>query len=363
MCPTKGITNILLEVDGLSLKISFLFAFGCALFAIGCKESSDNPDDHIDTTSEESTTEGGRQTDSDVSEESDEALPCLGGISGRVLKDGTEGIKVLVVVCMGFDICHGPQVTKADGTIEWIYPDMKDGETCIHHDFAGDEWLHIELLAQENPENYAAYSFVMRPTTSDISDGGSDDFTLDVGDLALYELSASSETFVPSSGVVVDLEGVSFELPPEGLVKESLNGEVSPLEYEHEIRVFKAPLEQWDAPFLETTPDALYFIGPRWAQVDDPGVTLSLEPPDGWSDGDVGKMILLGSWRTDYATSEGLIHSDYMYRTVDGLCVNDSEGNEQIAEGFVAECGEIEMTNGRIVTPPIPRLTWIAISK
>lgn len=349
------------EVDELSQRINALFTFCFALlFASDCKESSDDATENIDTASGKTSKESDSQTDSDAPGTSNEAFPCLGEISGRVLKNGTEGIEALVVICMGFDICHNPQVTKTDGTIEWVYPDIAAGEMCVPHDFAGDEWLHIEILPQENPENYATYSFVMRPTTKDISP---DDFTLDVGDLALYELPSAQETFVPSSGAVVDLEGVSFELPPNGLVKESLTREVSPLELEHDIRVFKAPIEKWKPPFCETTPDALYFIGPRWAQVDEPGVTLSLEPPDGWSNGDVGKMTLLGSWRTTYSNYEGLIRSEYMYRTNDGLCVNESEGHERIPEGFVAECGEIEMKNGRIVTPPIPRLTWIAISK
>ena len=356
-------TDPIVEVEALSQRNRSILLLVILFSWSHCGESSDDPVEKPDSASEKETTPSDQSTGSDDSDVADTSLPCLGGISGRVLKNGTEGIKALVVVCMGLAICHDPQITKADGAIEWRYPDMKAGETCIRHDFAGDEWLHIEILAQEDPEDYASYSFVLRPTTEDISDGGSDDHTLDIGNLALYELPSTSETYVPSTGATVDLEGVSFELPPDGLIKESLKRELTPLELEHEIRIFEAPLDEWEPPFSETLPDALYYVGPRWAQVADPGVVLSLAPPDGWSEGDVGTMALLGSWRTTYANYEGLIRSEYMYLTDAGRCVNESDENERVPEGFTAECGEVEVKEGRIITPPIPRLTWIAVFK
>ncbi len=294
----------------------------------------------------------------------DEDAPCLGAISGRVLKNGNDGIKALVVVCIGEAICHPPQETEADGTISWVYPDMEEGGRCVPHDFAGDEWLHVEIIAKERPEDYASYAFVTRPTTVEISDEGEDDVTLDIGDLALYELPAESVPYASSTGAVVDLAGLSFSLPKDGLVKQLFGGDTVPLEFEHDVRVFKAPLDEWDPPFMTDEPDVLYYISPRWSMVAEPGLVLSIEPPDGWADGDEGTVTLLGSWRTPYAVDEGLFRSDYIYRNDNGRCVNtENDDFERIPDGFPADCGNAEMVGGRIITAPIPRLTWVAISK
>ena len=144
------------------MNVKFVNIFACLLFVpwglLGCGDAQDGVSD-----AKSDSDDIGNSSDGAGSGVVDDSLPCLGAISGRVLKNGTEGMKALVVVCMGYGTCHQPQATADDGTIDWRYPDLEEKETCVHHDFAGDEWLHIEIIAVDHREDYASYSLRDHP--------------------------------------------------------------------------------------------------------------------------------------------------------------------------------------------------------
>lgn len=335
--------------------------------AVGCGNSDpdDNPGDANGTDRGDTANESGTASTSDElpgdASVSDDRVACLSSVSGRVLQDGASGIPAVIVVCLGPTLCLAAVPTEADGSFTWDYPG--DEEPCVTEDF-NDTWLHFEVMAYENPELYAGYAFVRRPTQADVSDLGESDFDLDLGDLALYRLPPSSVTYTPGQAASVDTGDIAFEVPADGLVKRPLGDEQDvPLENPQPIRVFEAPLSEWSPPFVETPPDALYYLAPRWAKLAAPGVALSIAPPAGWRDGNTGTMRLLGRLATDFEADEGLDASEHIYRDDNGICINTDDDStvEQVEDGFLEPCGPVEMVDGRIVTPPIPRFTWVAI--
>jgi hypothetical protein len=301
------------------------------------------------------------ETSTSSSEDAGTGGACLASISGTILKDGEAGMVGVMVPCIG-TTCFSPELTDSDGTFRWEYP-LSEGEPCQPYDFA-EEALHIEVAAAEDPRDYAAYAFILHPTRADISDRGADDFDLDVGTLSLYTLSDEAALFDPSDGVSVDLDGLAFDLPKDGIVKRVKDTD-EPIDHLQEIRVFEAPLEDWQPPFAAASLDALYFISPRWAKLAGQGAVLSIDPPEGWEDGDQGVLHLLGGYTSSFGDVAVRDRSAYIYRDDGGQCVNtdEPESLERIADGDLAACGAVSMIQGKLVTAPIPRFTWVGISK
>ena len=369
------------EEDAMSMNRLILFsiitAITAGVFAGACGDNESDASDQESTGQDTGTasdtipvSDSGAGTDpggtSDAGADAGGEEACLASITGQVLKNGTEVIAAQMVVCIG-ELCFNPPAsTDADGYFLWEYP-RSDEEPCVSHDFR-EEWLHIQIFPAELEIrlDYATYSFVRHPTQAEISNEGETDYNLDLGMLPLYELPEESATYDPATGASVDLFGLSFELPQNGLIKRPrATDEDQPIEHQQEIRVFKAPLDVWNPPFVETKPDALYYIAPRWAKIADPGAQLTIEPPAGWVDGDTGILHLLGAWTSAYKVDEGPMKSEYVYRDENGRCINtdDDSSVEQVHDGFFTECGTAEMRDGRVVTSSIPRFSWVAISK
>jgi hypothetical protein len=305
---------------------------------------------------------------SDIEEKSTESpedagtgAACLASISGVILKNGESGMVAGMIPCIG-TTCFSAGKTDPDGRFRWEHP-LSEGEPCQPYDF-DEKALHIEVAAAENPREYAAYAFILRPTRADISDKGPNDFDLDIGVLSLYVLPDEAAVFEPSAGASVDLTGLAFDLPPDGIVKRVKDTD-EPIDHPQDIRVFKAPLDTWQPPFVTTPLSALYFIAPRWAKLAGPGAVLSVDPPEGWDEGDGGRLYLLGGYTSSFGDIAVRDRSAYIYRDADGACINtdESEGLERIADGDFAACGTVSMVQGKLLTAPVPRFTWVGISK
>ncbi len=335
-----------------------MMAFMVGLGRAACGDP-DTPEESasVGTSEEDSTSVGTSEEDS-----APEEGACIGSLSGEVSRNGVEEMAAGIAVCRGVGACFEPFETEADGSFVWEYPHKND-DACTVIDFK-TEWLHIEIFPLSDSDNFANYAFTVGSLQEDISDEGAHDLDLHLGRLAVYELPEASATYSPEDGADVDLEGITFVLPGGGIVKRPLGiDEDVPVENPQEIRVFKAPLDEWDPPFVDDPPDALYYLSPHWAKIPTPGVRLSIEPPEGWRDGDTGRVELLGRWATHFAVNEGPISSEYMYRTDEGLCINtdDTDSYDRMYDGFMADCGEAEVVDGRIVTSPLPRFSWVAL--
>jgi hypothetical protein len=330
---------------------------GTELFALSCG-SSDDDDSGSSTGPSASDAESGEDDDTSTLPET-----CLGSISGQVLGNGEAPMEAVIVICVGTACYQGIQ-TDRDGAFSWA-PPMDDDEACVRYDFE-EKRVHIELSARDNPERYASYAFVRHPTLEDISDQGEDDYDYDVGELSLYEMPDESAVYTPEDGVTVNLSGVAFTLEASSLVKTDLTGDV-PVTHDQEIRVFKAPLDEWDPPFADVSLDALYLITPRWAKISGASPTLTVEPPEGWHDGDAGDLFLLGGYNSDWGDADMLDIGESIYRSEEeNICVTncaDCDDLTPVEDGVLTQCGVAEMQGDRIVTSPLPRLTWVGISR
>jgi hypothetical protein len=286
-------------------------------------------------------------------------------------------VPVFVSICIG--VCYPPVAIAADGSFVW--PEEKDDEyPCVYYDF--DSYpLIVDLIPDDDGGggSWAAYAFARHPTQAAISDEGDDDFELDVGSLTLYKVDSQCSApspgavtpicgYVPDIGATVDEAGVAFELPPESLVKAGSDGDI-PITHDQSIAVFEAPLDDWAPPFMnDDIADgiaALYFISPRWAKIAGDGVPLSIALPDGWSAGDTGTLYLLGGYVSRWGDAAEKDMPAFIYRNAEGNCVNDdgSDDLEAVGEGELTPCGEVTVRDGRLVTPPIPRFTWVGIGR
>lgn len=324
-------------------------AFGLLTLVAACGEDDDSDTHSRDTAS--------------GPDDSGELPPnCLGSISGRVLENGRDPMDANVVICIGLTCFTGIR-TDSRGDFQFILP-MDEDESCLRYDFTKDR-IHIEINASDDLESHAAYAFVRQPEQADISDLGDDDYDYDVGPLALYELPTENAVYAPDTGAAVDLGNVSFELAPHQLVKTDISEDV-PIAHNQAVSVFEAPLDEWAPPFVDTPIEALYLIAPRWAKLAGDGVSLSIAPPDGWSEGDAGTLYVLGGYVTEWGDPEEMSTGGYLYVSDDrSSCQNegdDTENLERIEDGVFSECGRIELIDGRLVTSPLPRFTWVGIA-
>ncbi len=298
--------------------------------------------------------------------ESDSNTACLASITGKVVfKNGTseapsDPVPVSIAVCIG--VCFDPITTDDDGAFTWRLP-LEGDMHCVPYDFASTP-IHIDFRVPSAKESYAEYAFFTYPTMADIADQGEDDFDLDLGDLALYLLPEESAAYTQDSCTSLSLFGVEATFPSDALVKQSGDAEV-PIDHEQEIHVFEAPLERWDPPFVDVELDALYFLGPRWARLAGGGVPLSIEAPPGLEEGETAPLYLLGGFTSNWGDASVKDTPDFMYLDGDGACVNDNGQSDlaRVDDGTFQNCGEVKVKNGRMVTPPLPRLTWVGVGR
>jgi hypothetical protein len=353
---TGQIREVMLRIPNRSvgLVVSGLLTAMCGNTDV---DGPDEQERHGSETASE--TEGADSTDPKQDAGTGEA--CLGSISGRVLENGETEMVAVMVICIG-PICLDPVVTEPDGRFTCITT-LDAPDPCVYHDF-NKERLHFEISAGSSPERYARYAFVRHPTQEDISDLGPEDFDLNLGTLSLFALPEEGATYDPELGVRVDLFGIGFELGPGGIVKRVIDDD-EPIAHLQEIYVFRAPLDTWNPPFADTPLSALYFISPRWAKLADPGAPLLIEPPSGWMPADEGRLLLLGSYTSSYGDNAVRDRSSYIFRNADGECINtdETESFERIEDGELADCGSVMTTGGQLLTPPIPRFTWVGISR
>jgi hypothetical protein len=231
--------------------------------------------------------------------------------------------------------------------------------------------MHVSVRpSSDDTALYATYEYLATPSQDQISDEGPDDYTYDLGDLHLYKLPTNaSGVYRPLTGANINASGFSLIMPADSLVKNDRNIGDVPITENQEIRIFKAPLDTWDPPFAKNM-DALYFIDPNWAKIAGDGVSVSIDAPSNWSDGDIGSLFLLGGYISNWGNPDVVDSAAYIYfKDVNGTpnCVNNNDGSigdeEEIHEGEFANCGKAVYDGGKIVTDPMPRFTWVGIKK
>ncbi len=338
------------------LFITLIWAAAC-----GGEDGNPSSDSEQSTIGTDTDEDGRTDSESDTgTEDAPKVTACLETISGRLVIRGAEAKPVSVIVCIG--TCFAPLQTKADGTFQWRHPLGGDFD-CIPYNF-NETPLHMDFRVEDAPEDFAEYSFLTVPTQADISDTGDTDYNLDLGDIILYALPEEAAVFSPGKGADVSLSGLSFILGPNDLVKYDGDKEIPP-DTDQPIRVFKAPLDEWAPPFVTENLSVLYFIGPRWARLSGDGVPLTIEAPGDLSEGDEVTVYLLGSYGTDWGNEDVFDLPDFMYLDADGRCIHDTGdlSLNWVEDGVFQNCGRTTVQNGRIVTPNVPRLTWVGIGK
>lgn len=330
-------------------ELSGLMLLGAVLL-VGCGEGEGGGDaDGGDTSGTEESDSEGQETDTG----NGAAGTRISSIVGKIQTAAGAGWEGKLTICIPACI---PLKTDKDGAFS-----LPVGTPYKIFDFDGVMApFHLTIL--DSSGSYAAYGTTYSPNQEQVSDQGADDFEYDLGTLVLYELPEEKIPYTAADGASVDLSGVSFELPPESLIGREFDMEAKefidiPAEAA-EIKVFKAPLDTWQPPFDDVGLDALYYIAPRWAKLAGAGVTLSIEPPAGWSEGDKGTLYILAD------DVPGLSEmAEYIATQKDGVCMTSTDILEKEPGGELANCGTVEMVGGRLITAPIPRLSWIGISK
>jgi hypothetical protein len=320
------------KTSTLVLVVLLGLALGFSMLACGDDDSDGGTDGGSDSDTD---TDTDTDTDSDADPncfECDGPL-CISMISGQILRDDGSPVtgESFLKFCMPG--CHYIDV-DGEGYFEFI---PTDG--CSAYDVEAAGPIYIEVAA-ELEDGYTHHIMAMTPTQEQISDQSSEDTVFDLGVHYLYELPAEKVAYTASGGATVDLSGVQFDVAP---------GELG--EADIELGVFKFPIDEWVPPFIgnpyhtSTVPsvDALYFLIPYWSQVaTGDGVVLSITPPDGWTDGDPGKIYVLGDWY------------DYFM---------EYPGGEDVPRGELVEWSDVIWEGGRVVTAPIPVLSWVALVK
>ena len=323
----------------------------------GASDGDTDGDTDTDTDSDsDSDSDSDTDSDSDADTDTSENEVCIAVITGSVrLPDGTPvtGEATLRICAPG---CSYVPTDNA-GHFEYELP-VLEGEVCRVYDFSLSYMhIHITVLSPEL-HSHAPYIANFKPTHADVSDLGPDDYTYDVGELILYPLPAQGIPYTKETGAVVEMAGASLELAPESLVEsvpdDAGTGMVDVPIDTADIKVINIPLDEWNPAFNYFDLDAIYFLGPYWTKLAVGGATLSLDPPDGWSEGDSGMFYML----SDYFVANYLAYAE------DGeTCVWQQLAVEYIKESTLAECGTATVVDGRVQVPPLPLLSWIGIKK
>ncbi len=288
----------------------------------------------------------------------------IGSLSGQLVDQSGTGIEDenALGICV-----EGPCIqlsTDTQGRFHWEAHIIGDKKYKVI-DFENSP-IHV-IVDPRNLENIAKYEFLNIPTQEDISDQGEDDFHYDIGIIKLYELPNESVAYSAKSGASINLSDVTFDLDADSLLGETYDENLKELVdapiQNATIKVFKAPLSDWDVPFSPGDIDALYYISPYWVRLKDQGISLTIEPPDNWTEGNRGTLFILGSFASDVAEASG-----YIYKTSDsnGRCLADNcEACDYstVKEGAFTDCGSVTFENGKLITTPIPRFGWIGIKK
>ncbi len=275
---------------------------------------------------------------------------CLASISGRIFYDNETPAKgVRVNVCAPGCV---KLTTDENGYFEAVV--KKEDEICRPYDFSIDyEAIHVTVFSLEK-NTYAEFIAGYEPTQQDISD----DCSYNLGKLSLYTLPKDGVSYTRQNGAGIDIAGVSFELEPGSLVENVLDDAGTemvdkPID-EAVIKVFKAPLNEWNPPFNYIDLDAVYFIGPYWTKLAGEGVRLSIDPPEGWSEGDTGTFYMLSNY----------VPGNLIARSGDReSCIWQGLMIDYVRESELAECGTAVVKDGKVVTPPIPMTAWIGLKK
>jgi hypothetical protein len=229
-----------------------------------------------------------------------------------------------------------------------------DVDGCRYYNFSNPRDFIRVALGQPDPlsaDTHAEYVVHFEPTDKDVSGGD-----YDLGKLQLHKLNGDSEKYTALDGATVDMKGVSYSLVPGALeewVFDSVAGQMvmQPIE-KADLRVFKASLDDGKPPFNYLGLDALYYLGPYWTKVKNYGVVLSIEAPGGEPDGTTGTLYMLSndSPKGGLAYFDGLRH-----------CVWVDNSSDHYAESALANCGQVVVIEGKVVTPPVPILGWVGI--
>jgi hypothetical protein len=258
---------------------------------------------------------------------------CISTISGRALYADGSPVQELAEVKVCIPNCC-IVTTDSEGYFEFVMPGG-----CRGYDFATDDALHLSVPAYST-DQHVHYIVAYTPTQEQVSDLSPDDFDLDVGVHYFYDAPEQTSAYTPETGASVDLDGVQIDIQPGELGDEDL-----------EIGALRFPIDEWvppfvDNPLLEETVgsvDVLYFFVPYWTGVaEGTGLVLSIEPPDGWTEVDTGKVYVLGDFVLDY-----------LYFPDETI----------VPRGEFVEWGDTSYLDGRLLTPPIPRLGWIGLKK
>lgn len=306
---------------------------------VGCRFENDSST-VIEPTDNSQTDE---QEDSDTSKETGPDLDCsrcqgpvcIVSFSGHILySDGTPVVGEKVAkICLPNCILIN---TDENG---FFSQQMPFSTGCRAYDFDKDQTIdfdNLPLLDDQWVHYVAAYT----PTQEQVSDEGPDDFDLYMGEHYRYPTPVESVQYTPSGGAAVNIAGIEFELAPGEIGDES-----------HDIRVLKFPLDEWVPPFvgnplLEESIeelDVLYYITPYWTEiVGTEGVVYKITPPEGWPEGENGKVYILG---------------DFIWG---GLDITE---DTWAPIGQLYEWCDAKWENGKLVTDPIPRLSWIGLKR
>lgn len=260
--------------------------------------------------------------------------------------------KILLLLACGLALLVGPVSCGDDddgGT---------DSDTDTDSDSDSDSDADTDTDTDSDGDGgNVVYAVSLTPSQDDVS--GS--YVYDAGNFKVYQLPGSGTAYTAADGASVDQDGLMFDLGNGSLLTTEYNDDYEVIEVEvgdETIKVFQAPLGEWTPLFDTVGLDALFYIDPYYGRLADNGISVSIEAPGNWSDGDTGTTYMLG----DYNNGIEEVGYSYIYQ-VGGGCVLEGETEDHVEVGTLANCGEATYDGGRVATSNIPRLGWVGIKK